>query len=334
MSLLSERFRRFLGRLSRSWVLFAALGLVVGLAVAPVAFQVGSTTTGTVAVIPIAGGINGQSAAAVTAMLQQARSDPSVEAVVLVSNSPGGGASASETLHLEVSRTQEEMPVVASVDAAAASGAYYAIAPSDHIYAKPSSLVGSVGVFATQPQQIEPIDQVVATGPAKLSQGSERDFAYKIESLKRAFVGAVYESRGDNLTIPRSELSKAKTYTGAGAVRNGLADDIGGTSAAVEHAAELAGLDDYDVQFMTPSNTALFVSRTNYVASSLEDKRLVSPTHFVGDLDSSPAVVNIVMMPPSVVAAAAEESPERNATATPSAATATPNASTSVGGTP
>jgi protease-4 len=326
MSLLSERFRRFLGRLTRSWVLFAALGLVVGLALAPVAFQVGSTTTGTVAVIPIAGGINGQSAAGVSAKLQQARSDPAVEAVVLVSNSPGGGASASETLHLEVSRTAQEMPVVASVDAMAASGAYYAIAPTDYIYAKPSSLVGSVGVFVTKPTDPQPIDEVVASGPKKLSAGSERDWAYKVESLRRAFVGSVYAARSDNLTISRSELAHGNLFTGASAVQNGMADDIGGTREAVSHAARMAGLEDYNVQVMHPSNETVFVSRANYVASSVEDKRMVSARYFVGDLRTSPAVPNVVMMPPSVVATAVDNPPTASPTPTPNATAPTEEA--------
>ena len=321
MSLLSERFRRFLGRLTRSWVLFAALGLVVGLLVAPFAFQASSTPGGTVAVVPIEGGIDGVSAAGVSAMLQRARSDPSIDAVVLVSNSPGGGAAASETLYLEVDRTAEQMPVVASVDAMAASGSYYAIAPTDYVYAKPSSLVGSVGVFVTKPTDPQPIDSIVASGPKKLSSGSERDWSYKTESLRRAFVGAVFASRGDNLTISRAELSEANLYTGAQAVRNGMADEIGGTSSAVEDAARRAGLDDYRVTVLRPDNRSVFISRTNFVASSAEDKRLVEPSYFVGSLDGDPAVPNVLMLPPSVVAAAVEEEAAgvRRPTETPNA---------------
>lgn len=320
MSLLSERFRRFLGRSSRSWVVVVAVGLVVGLALAPVAVQVASTTTGTVAVVPIEGGIDGGSAAGVTTALTEARNDPSIEAVVLVSNSPGGGAAASETLHLEVSRTARQMPVVASVDAMAASGAYYAIAPSDHIYTKPSSLVGSVGVFATRPTDPQPIDSVIASGPKKLSSGNERDWSYKVESLRLAFVGAVVTAREDNLTLSQAELSKGNLYTGGTAVRNGLADDIGGTPQAIDRAARMAGMDDYEVRVLRPTNTTLFVSRTNYVASSAADKRMVSPTYFVGTVGSAPTVPNVVMMPPSVVAAAVDDGGPGNATATAGAA--------------
>jgi protease-4 len=307
MSLLSERSRRFLDRLTRSWVVFVALGVVVGLLLAPVAFQVASTSTGTVAVVPISGAIDGPTAAGTTAMLAEARNDPNIEAVVLVSNSPGGGASASETMYLEVSRTAEQMPVVASVDASAASGAYYAIAPSDYVYAKPASLVGSVGVFVTTPQDPQPIDQVTASGPKKLSSGNERDWAYKTESLRRAFVGAVFESRGENLSISREELSKANIYTGAQAVRNGMVDETGGTSQAIRDAARRAGLDNYDVRVMRPTNESVFVSRTNYVASDHPNKTMVSASYFVGNLGEAPAMPNFLMMPESVLAAAIDQ---------------------------
>lgn len=321
----ASKLRRFLHRATRSWVLFAVLGLVVGLLVAPFAFQAANSPDGTVAVVPIEGGIDGANAASVSAALQEARSDPSIDAVVLVSNSPGGGASASETLYLEVSRTAEQMPVVASVDAMAASGAYYAIAPADHVYAKPSSLVGSVGVFVQRPQDPQPIDEVVASGPKKLSGGNERDWSYKTESLRRAFVGAVFASRGDNLTISEEELSKAGLFTGAQAVENGMADEVGGSSEAIRAAADRAGLDDYRVKVLRPGGEAVFISRANYVASGTEDKRLVSPNYFVGSLTEEPTVPNVLMLPPSVLAASADEA---------SGPTAAPNESERQEGTP
>lgn len=306
MPVSSPRFRHFLRRLSRSWIVFAALGLVLGLVLAPIGFQATTGSQGTVAVVPLDGGIDGATAADVSARLAEARSDPSIDAVVLVSNSPGGGASASETLYLEVSRTADQMPVVASVDAMAASGAYYAIAPADHVYAKPSSLVGSVGVYVTKPTDPQPIDEVVASGPKKLSGGNDRDWSYKTESLRRAFVGAVFASRGDSLTISREELSKANLYTGAQAVENGMVDEIGGSNEAIRKAAREAGLDDYRVELLRPNGSAVFISRANFVASSAEDKELVSPTYFVGTMGQDPTVPNVLMLPSSVVSASIE----------------------------
>lgn len=268
----------------RTYVPFIVVGVVVGLAVAPVAYDFGTGTDGTVAVVPLEGSIDGESAAAVSAMLTEARQDPSIRAVVIVSNSGGGAASASETLYFQTKRTAAEMPVVASIDASAASGAYYTIAPADRIYTKPSSVVGSVGVLAPAPNEVEPNDLIATTGPNKLSGSSEREFFHIIESLQRAFVRAVTTQRGEALDLSRDQLEEARIYSGTQAVRNGLADDIGDRTAAVREAAERAGLDDYRVRVLRPDErTVEFVSRSNYLASDAENKELRSPTYLVAD---------------------------------------------------
>lgn len=267
-----------LGRLVRSYVLVVVVGVVIGITLAPVAWNA-TASQGTVAVVPLSGTIDGGSAASVSSMLQQAREDPDVKAVVIVANSGGGAAAASEELYLQTKRTAAEMPVVTSVDASAASGAYYTVAPSDYIYAKPASIVGSVGVLATAPQNLEPNDIVATTGPNKLSGGDEREFHYVLESMGNAFTSAVFEQRGDRLALSRSELQQARIYSGTQAVENGLADEIGGRQAAIERAAEEAGMDRYDVTVVRPDETARFLSKSNYLSSTAPKKRMVSPDY-------------------------------------------------------
>jgi len=319
---MASRIRGLLARIARSYVLFVVIGVVVGLALAPVAWDA-TSSDGTVAVVPVAGTIDGGSAAGVSSMLQQARSDPDVEAVVLLVNSGGGGAAASEEMYLQTKRTAAEMPVITSVDAAAASGAYYTIAPSDHIYAKPASTVGSVGVLATTPQALEPTDIVSATGPNKLTGGDDREFNYILESLGNAFIGAVFEQRGEQLELSRSELEQARIYSGTQAVQNGLVDSIGGRQAAVEHAADEAGLDDYDVRVMRPDGTARFLSRSNYIASTAPDKEMVSAEYLYGEDPSGPV---FLMVPATYL------DPETNSTATPRGTGAEPQRATVVPG--
>jgi protease-4 len=289
---MTNRIRSLLSRLARSYVLFVVIGVVVGLALAPVAWHT-TSSEGTVAVVPVSGTIDGSSAAGVSSMLQQARSDPDVKAVVLLANSGGGGAAASEELYLQAKRTADEMPLVTSVDAAAASGAYYTIAPSDHIYAKPASTVGSVGVLATAPVEIEPTTLIATTGPNKLTGGDEREFNYIVESLGNAFVSAVFEQRGERLDLSRTELEAARLYSGTQAVRNGLADSIGGRQAAIEHAANAADLDRYDVRVMRPDGTARFLSRANYVASTAPHKEMVSARYFYGEEPAGPVFLMV-----------------------------------------
>ncbi|MFB6101911.1 MAG: S49 family peptidase [Haloplanus sp.] len=292
---MASRIRTLLSRIARSYVLFVVIGVVVGLALAPVAWNA-TSTEGTVAVVPVSGTIDGGSAAGVSSMLRQARQDSDVKAVVLLVNSGGGGAAASEELYLQTKRTAQEMPLITSVDASAASGAYYTIAPSDHIYAKPASVVGSVGVLATAPQSVEPTTLIATTGPNKLTGGDEREFNYILESLGNAFVGAVFEQRGDRLALSRTELEQARLYSGTQAVQNGLVDSIGGRQAAIERAANEAGLDRYNVRVMRPDGTARFLSRSNFVASTAPDKKMVSAEYFYGDDPSGPVFLMVPSM--------------------------------------
>lgn len=222
------------------------VGLLVGVAVAPQAWDRATEPNGTVAVVELHGSITGDSATAVIDDLRDARQNDSIQAVVLDVNSPGGTASASEQLYLAVKRTAGEMPVVASVTGTAASGSYYAAAPADDIYVTPASVVGSIGVRATLPSASIPEGQVV-TGPDKVGGSTPDEVRQRVETLRRAFVGSVFAERGDRIELTREEISHAKVYAGASGVENGLADEIGGVDTAIGAAADDAGLSNYDV---------------------------------------------------------------------------------------
>lgn len=283
-----------------SYAFFAALGVVLGVALAPVAWDVAARPAGTVAVVPLEGSIDGESTAAVSTMLRTAREDASVKAVVIVVNSGGGTAAASEELYIQTRRTAAEKPVVASVDAVAASGAYYAIAPSDYIYAKPSSIVGSIGVLATRPTPVEPNDVIATTGPNKLLGADEREFYYLLESMRRAFVGAVFQQRGDVITLTPAELSEARIYSGAEGLENGLVDGIGDRDAAIDRAATLAGMTRYEVRTLrVEDETVRFVARATYLASDAPNKELVPGSYFVGEESATPV---FLMLPIEFVA--------------------------------
>lgn len=304
--------RRVLRWAARSYIVIIVLGIVVGLQIAPPVTDVATDpVSGTVAVVALEGGIGGSNAASVVSRLTQARNDPSVDAIVLRINSGGGGAAASEEIYLEVARTAEEMPVVASVSGGALSGAYYAAAGADEIFVKPASLVGSIGVFFIAPSSIGPIEQVITSGPNKLTGADQRDWYYKTESIKRAFVGTVAEERSDALELSSAEVAYAKIYTGGEAVDNGLADRIGGTRDAIERAGELAGLQRYDVKLQGYTGSVSYVTRVAYTASSVEGKQMMSPAQFVDPPDQA-AAPNVVMLPPSAVRVGLEAS---NATA-------------------
>ena len=296
----------FLRRLSRSYVLVIIVALVVGLLLAPVAFFAvpSATPSGQVAVVPVAGTIDGPNEQRITAQLSRARSDPDIEAVVLVMNSGGGSASASEGLYLSVRRTAEEMPVVTAVDAGALSGAYYAAAPSDEIYAKPSSSVGSVGVISTVPAEIEPNDIILTTGPSKAAPDDRREFAYQREEISNVFANSVLEHRSDELELSRSELTEANSYIGTTAIELGLVDRIGGRQRAIARAAELAGLEEYGVTVLRGDGTIRFVAQAHYVAADTPQKVLVSPSYLTGRGTAATGVGNYLAIPAEYAAPA------------------------------
>lgn len=290
--------RRILG----SWALVVVIGLLIGVLVAPVAWDTANagqvsgvaSSKSTIAVVPVEGVIYGDNVQRISTALERAQEDNSVEAIVLVANSPGGSAAASEELYLAVSNVANETPVVTSVDAVAASGAYYATAPSDRIYVRPSSFVGSVGVLALTGRDVTPNDVIVTTGPNKLG-GGKRDFRYKIEALRRAFVGAVFAHRGDRIELSKPTVSKAGTYDGASAVRNGMADEIGGRKEAIRHAADLADVDNYEVKvYRERGKPTRFVSRNAYLASSAPQKVAVNATYLTGERPVSSPVYLMV----------------------------------------
>lgn len=228
----------------QSYALVVAAAILLSAVLAPVAHDRATAPDGSVAVVSVEGFVSSSSVTAVQEDLREARENESIDAVVLNVDSPGGSAAASEQLYLSVQRTAEVMPVVASVKATGASGAYYAMLPARDIYVTPASIVGSVGVRGAAPGPSLPGE--IKSGPDKASATADQRRA-QIETLQRSFVGSVMKHRGEDLELTRTEVAHAKVYTGARAVDNGMADRIGSTPEAIERAASAAGLEDYEV---------------------------------------------------------------------------------------
>ena len=249
-----------------TFVVAIAAAVLVSAVLAPVAYDYGSSTQsdGTVSVITVSGTISATTVDGISEDLRNARTNESVKAVVLKVDSGGGAVAPSERLYLEVLRTAEQMPVVASVQGTGASGAYYGMLPADEIFVLSSTQIGSVGVIGSGGSVPYP-DSVIRTGPDK-AQPTTDQRERTVESLKRQFVGRVMEHRGENITLSREEVAYARTYLGPEAVENGYADGIGSLPAAIDHAAELAGMEDYDVARQEPPNSLgliLFATETD-----------------------------------------------------------------------
>jgi protease-4 len=222
--------------------------------------------------------------------LRAARTNDSIDAIVLRVNSPGGAVGASESLYFAVKRTAAQKPVVANVAGAAASGGYMAILGADEVYTTPSSTIGSVGVYGTlPPAQLSEVDNTVTSAPTKGTGGTEAEVRLRIERIKQRFVGLVVDERGSDLTLDRTAISRAKVYTGSRAVELGLADAVGGKGASVQLAASRASLKNYEVVTISSDDQrpiGLFVDsdvdRTRYLAlHGLPDSATVTPIEAV-----------------------------------------------------
>lgn len=211
-----------------------------------------------------AGTIGGDSTAA---MLRRARHDDKVKAVVLRIDSGGGSAFASEIIGREISALREAgKPVIASMGAVAASGGYWIAAPANEIWASPTTITGSIGIFGlfhTLEDSFNAIglnvDGVGTTELAGFSAGlpffkglSDREkdiFQLMIERGYTEFLTMVAENR--DMTIAEvDEVAQGRVFTGERAVDYGLVDKLGGYEDAIAAAAELAGLANYDVKII------------------------------------------------------------------------------------
>jgi len=238
-----ESARRLMHRWFTSIPFFIVLGLILGGLIAiPVIHKPN------IATIIISGEILGQAYADdVLDMLRYARDDSEIRAVVLRIDSPGGGVSATEQIYLDVLRLRQQKPVVASIGTVAASGGYYVAVASNFIYAEPTSQLGSIGAWVTLPSPEELDEDVITTGPFKATGGSRRKVTGMLEMVRQGFVEAVISQRGDRLKMSEEELSRAEIYVGIESLRYGLIDDIGTSTAAIEKAASLAGIRNYEV---------------------------------------------------------------------------------------
>lgn len=179
--------------------------------------------------------------------IQYAIDHPEVRAVVLVFDSPGGTVVDTESIYMELTRLREKKPVVTAVNAMAASGAYYLSANTDYIYAKPTSLVGNIGVIGYLPPAPFVIEDIITTGPYKL-WGAPRDSDMRqIEMVKQGFFEAVKLGRGEKLTAGDEVIFSGQIWAGVEAVRLGIADELGTEGDAAEKAAELAMVANYEV---------------------------------------------------------------------------------------
>ena len=196
-----------------------------------------------------------------SALLRRLRLDEDVKAVVLRINSPGGSAAASDIIAREVSLTTEEKPVVVSMGGVAASGGYLIATYADQIYASPTTLTGSIGVFGLFPNFQELANEngitwdTVKTSPFADIGTVTRPPSTQEVAIAQRFVDGVYDdfltSVSESRPMSRSEVeavASGRVWSGQSALEVGLVDALGGLEEAIAEAAERADLDPSDIR--------------------------------------------------------------------------------------
>ena len=182
-------------------------------------------------------------------LLEDARQDRQIAAVVLEVTSPGGLATSSENIFYSLLRLREEKPVVVVIDGLAVSGGYYMAAAGNRIYTAASAVVGNVGTRGPRPGDPALTPEEMSSGPYKLSGGSRFDHIHQLDLVAESFVNNVITQRQNAemnpLKIDKETVEEARIYLGSEAIAVGLVDAEGGRSDAIIGAAELAGIRRY-----------------------------------------------------------------------------------------
>lgn len=191
--------------------------------------------------------------------IRKAREDKKVKAIVLRVNSPGGSALASEVILREVLLANKVKPVVASFGDVAASGGYYIACGARKIFAEPTTITGSIGVWGAIPNLQGLLTNKLGLTFDHVMTNKNSDFIpvnrpmspyhtavlqKEIEHIYTTFVGHVSAGRG--LTPAQVDsIGQGRIWSGEDAKNIGLVDEFGGLNKAVEAAAELAGTTTY-----------------------------------------------------------------------------------------
>jgi protease-4 len=181
--------------------------------------------------------------------------DPSIKAIVLRIDSPGGAVAPAQEIYEEVRKAVAKKKVVVSMGTVAASGGYYIASPATKIIANPGTLTGSIGVIMEIPN-IEGLMNKLGIKAEVVKSGRHKDIASVFRGIKKEdreilqqvldnvheqFIVAVAEGR-KMLYDDVKKISDGRIYTGEQALKAGLIDELGNLEDAVQAAARLSGI--------------------------------------------------------------------------------------------
>ncbi|MGI6243207.1 MAG: signal peptide peptidase SppA [Prevotella sp.] len=185
--------------------------------------------------------------------------DDDVKAVVIRVNSGGGSAYASEQIWRQVELLKAKKPVVVSMGGAAASGGYYMSAGANYIYAEPTTITGSIGIFGIVSDRSELMTQKLGIKFDEVKTNRNSTFGSDVTPLTAEQSGYIQASvnrgyslfkkrvaQGRHMTMDKVEANaQGHVFLGSDALKIGLVDALGGLDKAVVKAAQLAKVKDY-----------------------------------------------------------------------------------------
>ena len=193
-----------------------------------------------------------------------AKDDDDVAAIVVRVNSPGGDALASDVIWRELRITDEELPVVISMGDVAASGGYYMAAAGRYVFAEPTTITGSIGVFGMmfgteklfKNKAGVNFDRVVTHPHADIGDSNRpmekmesEKIQAEVERVYKRFLDVVAEGRGYEKRSDLEAIAEGRVWSGKRAKEIGLVDELGGLDQAIAKAAEFAEVGtDYQVE--------------------------------------------------------------------------------------
>jgi len=243
----------------------------------PPAIMNNGITTDSIAVVVAKGVIlNGKQKAgtigglSTSALIRKARTNSKIKALVLRVDSPGGSAYASEQIRREILATKAAgKPVVVSMGSYAASGGYWISANADEIWASPTTITGSIGIFGMMATFEKPLNELGifrdGVGTTKLSGAWDaakplRDdvsnaIQRSIENGYGRFLSIVSEGR--NMSVEAVDnIAQGRVWSGRDALELGLVDKLGDLEQAISSAATLAGVVNYEVKYIEQKLTS------------------------------------------------------------------------------
>ena len=235
--------------------------------------------------------------------IKKIRKDDAVKALVLRVNSPGGSADASEQIWHAVQRVKEAgIPVVVSMGDYAASGGYYISCGADYIYAEPTTLTGSIGIFGIIPNAAALRDKIgLDIDGISTNKHSDLETNLVFQGMndeERALMQAMIERGYDLFTSRCAEgrhvtqdyiksIGEGRVWLGNQGVRIGIVDELGNIDDAINKAVELAELDSYQLQYY-PDKVDPLEEFIKMLDNTTEEERLILK---IKELASQPRIM-------------------------------------------